>query len=129
MNDSPPKIYATSRFGQRIEHLPELLARLDALLVDVREDTQAAEIEWRREYLELLLKDKYRRFGAFNLRRSRSGRAEMQNAALGIRMIEKFEFNCLLLCGCENICQCLRRELETELTKRGFAVSVIEDWT
>ncbi len=127
MNESPPKIYATGSFNHQVEDLPELLAKLNAVLVDVRENTQTADIQWRREYLELLLKSKYRRIGALTTRRSRTGKPEMQNAILGIRIIEKFELNCLLLCECENSCGCLRRELETEFTKRGFEVSVIED--
>jgi hypothetical protein len=50
------RIYTISCKGREVTELPKLLTELDAILVDVRFSPNKASLEWRKDYLKLLLK-------------------------------------------------------------------------
>jgi hypothetical protein len=55
-----PCIYTTGFAGKDFTLLPDLLGFLDARLIDIRfAPMSGKEIQWRKDYLQLLLKDRY----------------------------------------------------------------------
>ena len=60
-----------------------LLSRLDAVLIDVRFAPTSRHLEWRKNYLQLLLKEKYRHVPQLGSRTFREGKSSIQNLDLG----------------------------------------------
>lgn len=122
------KIYTTSCAGQNAADLPILLDKLDAVLADIRLAPHSKHLEWRREYLELLLKSRYHHLAAFGNRVFRDNQSTINNFALGLKIICSWHTNVVLLCDCEDSETCHRFMIADELKKKEFDVEEIEDW-
>ena len=122
---SSQKIYTTGCRGRRAAELPQLLETLDAVLIDVRFAPQGKPIEWSKEYLKLLLKNKYLHVPSLGNRSSREGKTAIQNLSLGIRIVAELKVNVLLMCRCESEESCHRFQIINELTKLGRKVKEI----
>lgn len=125
-----PCIYTTGYTGQAVARLPALLDYLDACLIDIRFDPMhGRQIQWRKDYLRLLLKDRYRHIPHLGSRLSKnSGAPAIQNLALGIRIITELRANLLLLCECSSEEDCHRKTISQNLKKIGFETQEITDW-
>ena len=126
-----PCIYTTGFADREFTLLPELLDFLDAVLIDVRfAPTVGKQIEWRKDYLRLLLKDRYRHVPHLGNRLSKeSGKHSIQNLSLGIKIITELRANLLLMCECRRIEDCHRLIISQSLKKHGFATEEISDWS
>lgn len=122
------KIYTTGYTGKRVEDLPDLLDRLDAVLADIRFSPHSRSLEWTYNYLTLLLKKRYRHVSALGNRAFREGKITIHNLELGIKILESRNENVVLLCACKDLHRCHRLIVAEELRKRGFAVEEIENW-
>ncbi len=125
-----PCIYTTGYTDQAVARLPALLDYLDACLIDIRFDPlNGRQIQWRKDYLRLLLKDRYRHVPHLGDRLSKSsGASSIQNLALGIRIITELRANLLLICECAREADCHRRIISQDLKKQGFDTQEITDW-
>ncbi len=126
-----PCIYTTGYAGKDFAQLPDLLDFLDADLIDIRFDpTTATAIEWRKDYLRLLLPDRYRHVPHLGNRLSkRNGQSAIQNLALGIKILVERRSDMLLLCECPTIEECHRMIISQSLLKQGFETQEIVDWS
>lgn len=126
-----PCIYTTGFNGKDFTLLPDLLDFLDAVLIDIRfAPLSGRQIQWRKDYLQLLLKDRYRHAPLLGNRVSKeSGKSAIQNLSLGIKIISEMRLNLLLMCECSAIEECHRAIISQELAKHGFGTEEITDWT
>ena len=122
------KIYTTGFAGKDVGDLPKMLERLDAVLADIRFTPVSKDFEWRRDYLKILLKNKYRHIIAFGNRGEKENKITINNFNLGLKVIESWNENVVLMCACENLSECHRFVLMNELQKKGFEVEEIERW-
>jgi uncharacterized protein (DUF488 family) len=122
------KIYTTGFAGKDVADLPKLLENLDAVLADIRFTPFSKDFEWRREYLKLLLKNKYRHVSAFGNRSNNENKFTINNFNLGLKVIESWNENVLLMCECAEFQNCHRSVLANELRKKDCEVMEIEDW-
>lgn len=122
------KIYTTGYTGKDVADLPKLLENLDAVLADIRFAPVSKHLEWRREYLKLLLKNKYRNVSAFGNRTYKEDKITIHNFNLGLKIIESWNENVLLMCACEKLPNCHRFVLMNELQKKGFEVEELKNW-
>ena len=80
---SEQRIYMTGYEGREVTLLPELLKHLDAILIDIRFSHSERPIQWRKDYLKLLLKGRYLHVPNLGNRAAeRSGKVSIQNLAL-----------------------------------------------
>jgi uncharacterized protein (DUF488 family) len=126
-----PCIYTTGFAGKDFTLLPDLLDYLDAVLIDIRfNPTVGKQIEWSRNYLRLLLKDRYIHVPHLGNRLSKeSGKHSIQNLSLGVRIITEMRADLLLMCECPKIETCHRLIISQNLTKQGFTTQEISEWT
>ena len=126
-----PGLYTTGYANQDVTLLPDLLDFLDAHLVDIRfAPTVGSQIQWRKDYLRLLLKDRYRHIPHLGNRLAQeSGKSSIQNLALGIKIIIERRANLLLMCECRKIEQCHRAVISHSLEQQGFETQEITDWS
>lgn len=123
------KIYTTGFTGKDIADLSGLLKNLDAVLADIRFTPFSEHFEWRREYLKILLKNKYRHVAALGNRTQKENKITIHNFDLGLKVIESWNENVLLMCECENLRECHRSVLIDELLKKNYEVEEIESWS
>lgn len=126
-----PCIYTTGFVGQDFTLLPDLLDFLDADLIDIRFAPMSGKaIQWRKDYLRLLLKDRYRHIPHLGNRLSKeSGKSSIQNLTLGIKIITELKANLLLMCECPTIEECHRAVISRSLKKKSFDTQEISDWS
>ena len=125
-----PCIYTTGYAGQEVTLLPGLLDYLDAQLIDIRfAPTGGSQIQWRKDYLRLLLKDRYRHVPHLGNRPSEiTNKSAIQNLSLGIKIITEMRANLLLMCECPKEAECHRSTISRSLKKQGFDTQEIFDW-
>lgn len=126
-----PCFYTTGFAGKDFTLLPDLLDFLDADLIDIRFAPTAAgtQIQWRKDYLRLLLKDRYRHVPHLGNRLSKeSNKSSIQNLSLGIKIIIDMKANLLLMCECPRVEECHRVIISQGLKKHGFDTEEIVDW-
>jgi uncharacterized protein (DUF488 family) len=122
------KIYTTGFEGKDVADLPKLLENLDAVLADIRFTPFSKDFEWRREYLKLLLKNRYRHVSAFGNRTYKETKITIHNFNLGLKVIESWNENVVLMCECEKLQDCHRLIVMNELKRLDFEIEEIEDW-
>ncbi len=122
------KIYTTGYTGKNVAELPALLDVLDAVLADIRFAPHSRHLEWRKNYLTLLLKHRYRHVPQLGNRKYKEGGIQIHNLELGIRLIESWNENIVLMCACADLENCHRNVVKTELEKRGHQIKEITDW-
>lgn len=122
------KIYTTGYTGKNIAELSAMLEKHDAVLADIRFAPYSKHLEWRRDYLKLLLKNKYRHIAAFGNRTYKENKITIHNFELGLKVIESWNENVVLMCACEKLENCHRLTVTKELEKRGYTVEEITDW-
>jgi uncharacterized protein (DUF488 family) len=122
--------YTTGYRGRAFEQLPALLDFHDAVLVDIRFAPVSRHLQWTKNYLSLMLKDRYRHVAALGNRNYKTpgGAIQIHNLELGIRTVQSWETNVILMCACENLENCHRRVVKNELEKRGLEVAEITSW-
>ena len=125
-----PCIYMTGHAGQEVPRLPDLMDFLDAGLIDIRfAPNLSKQIQWRKDYLRLLLGSRYRHIPHLGNRLSRkTGQPSIQNLALGIKIITEMGANLLLMCECRSPEQCHRAIISDSLKTEGFETEEIADW-
>lgn len=125
-----PCFYTTGFANRDVRLLPALLNFLDADLIDIRfAPSSGKRIEWRKDYLRLLLRDRYRHVPHLGNRFSvQSGESSIQNLSLGIKIITELRANLLLMCECPAIENCHRMIVSQNLKKHGFDTEEISDW-
>lgn len=101
---------------------------LDAVLVDIRFSPFSQVMKWRREYLQLLLKNRYRHVPDLGNRTYKEGKITIQNLSLGIKTVQSFGINVVLMCACENLHQCHRFVIAQELQKRSLQTEELKSW-
>lgn len=126
-----PCIYTTGFADKDFTLLPDLVDFLDAVLIDVRfAPTAGKQIQWGKDYLRLLLRDRYRHVPHLGNRLSKeSGKPSIQNLSLGIKIITELRANLLLMCECPRIEECHRLIISGSLKKEGFDTEEISDWS
>lgn len=124
-------IYTTGFAGKDFALLPDLLDFLDAVLIDVRfAPSSGKRIEWRKDYLRLLLKNRYRHVPHLGNRLSReTGASSIQNLSLGIKIIVEMRANLLLMCECPTKEECHRLIISENLKQQGIETEEISDWS
>ena len=122
------KFFTTGYTGKAVEQLPALLDFHEAVLTDIRFAPVSRHLEWRKDYLKLLLKNRYRHVSQLGNRLYRSGGIQIHNLEIGIRLIESWEINVVLMCACENLENCHRRVVKNELERRGYEIEEITNW-
>jgi Protein of unknown function, DUF488. len=122
------KIFTTGYTGKAVEQLPALLDFYEAVLADIRFAPTSRHLEWRKTYLALLLKNRYRHVPALGNRLYKSDGVQIHNMELGIRLVESWNTNVILLCACAELEKCHRRLVKDEFEKRGFETEEITDW-
>ena len=125
------RIYTTGYEGREVTDLPELLTNLDAVLVDIRFSPAERPLKWRKDYLKLLLKNRYLHVPSLGNRHQPSSEKKIaiQNLALGIKIITELKVNVLLMCECKTEESCHRRLIAEELRKQGIRAEELEDWS
>ena len=125
-----PCIYTTGYADKDFSLLPGLLDFLDAVLIDIRfAPTDGKQVQWRKDYLRLLLKNRYRHVPHLGNRFSAAtGKSAIQNLTLGIKIITEMRTNLLLLCECSTAAECHRTIIAQSLKKQGLAIQEIADW-
>jgi hypothetical protein len=122
------KIFTTGYTGKAVEQLPALLDFCEAVLADIRFAPVSRHLEWRKTYLALLLKNRYRHVAALGNRLYKTGGIQIHNLELGVRLIESWQTNVVLLCACAELENCHRRVVKSEFEKRGFETEEITNW-
>ena len=122
------KFFTTGYTGKDVAELPALLDFHEAVLADIRFAPHSRHLEWRRDYLKLLLKNRYRHVSQLGNRNYKSGGIQIHNLEIGIRLIESWETNVILMCACEILENCHRRVVKNELERRGCEVEEITNW-
>ena len=125
-----PCFYTTGFADKDFTLLPELLNFLDAILIDIRfAPATDKRIEWRKDYLRLLLKDKYLHVPHLGYRSSKqTGKHSIQNLNLGIKIITELKTNLLLICECQRKEECHRSLISEKLKEQGVETEEITDW-
>ncbi len=125
-----PCIYTTGFADQDFTLLPDLLDFLDARLIDIRfAPMNDSRIQWRKDYLRLLLKDRYRHVPHLGNRPAgNAGADSIHNLPLGIRIITGLRANLLLMCECATEETCHRMIISRSLAAQGFDTQEISDW-
>jgi hypothetical protein len=77
------KIYMTGYTGKTVAELPALLEALDAVLADIRFAPHSRHLEWRKNYLTLLLKHNYHHVPQLGNRKYKEGGVQIHNLELG----------------------------------------------
>jgi uncharacterized protein (DUF488 family) len=121
-------IYTTGYTDKNVADLLPLLENLDAVLVDIRFSPHSRNIVWTKNYLSLLLKNRYQHIPQLGNRTFKEGKIQIQNLELGIRLITSLESTTVLLCACKKLNECHRFVVMTELLKRGLEVEELESW-
>lgn len=126
-------VFTTGYTDKNVRHLPILLHNLNAVLVDIRFNAVDSQIQWGKDYLKLLLKDKYRHVPSLGNRAEDDGggdasRISIQNLNLGIRILTDLKVNLLLMCRCRFEENCHRRLVAEKLREDGFEVGEIDEW-
>jgi uncharacterized protein (DUF488 family) len=121
-------IYTTGYTDKNVAHLLPLLENLDAVLVDIRFSPHSRNIVWTKNYLSLLLKNRYQHIPQLGNRTFKEGKIQIQNLELGIRLVTSLESTTVLLCACKKLNECHRFVVMTELLKRGLEVEELESW-
>jgi uncharacterized protein (DUF488 family) len=77
-----------------------------------------------------MLKDRYRHVPALGNRNYQNDDAPIQihNLEIGLRLIESWDANVVLLCACEKPENCHRRVVRAALERRGLPVEEITSW-
>jgi uncharacterized protein (DUF488 family) len=123
------KIYTTGFEGREVTALPQLLSRLEAILIDIRFAPAGMPLKWSKEYLKLLLKRKYLHVPSLGNRSYKeTGKIAIQNLALGIKIITELRVNVLLMCECKQEEFCHRRQIKEKLKVQGVEVEEITNW-
>jgi hypothetical protein len=124
------KFFTTGYTGQNVEQLPALLTFYDAVLADIRFGPHSRHLQWTKMYLALMLKNRYRHVPALGNRnyKTHGGAIQIHNLEIGVRLLESWNENVVLLCACEKLENCHRRVVKTELERRGHVVEEITDW-
>ena len=122
------KIYTTGFGSREVTDLPKLLESLNAILIDIRFIPEVKPIQWSKEYLKLLLKNKYLHVPSLGDRKSKEGRMVIQNLSLGIKIITELKANLLLVCRCERKENCHRGKIIEELKEQGIDAEEIRGW-
>lgn len=122
------KIFTTGYTGKAVEQLPALLDFHEAVLADIRFAPHSRHLEWRKNYLTLLLKHRYRHVSHLGNRNYKTGGIQIHNLELGIRLLESWETNVILMCACAELENCHRRVVKSELEKRGYEIQEIANW-
>lgn len=122
------KIYTTGYAGKDIADLPALVSNLGAMLADIRFAPVSELFEWRRDYLKILLKEKYRHVSAFGNRTYRENKITIHNFNMGLKIIESWNAPVILMCACEKLFDCHRFVIMDELRKKDYEVEEIENW-
>lgn len=125
--------YTTGYTGKRVEQLPALLDYYDAVLADIRFAPHSRHLRWTKNYLSLMLKDRYRHVSALGNRNYKTDDAaaaaiQIHNLEVGIRLIQSWERNVILLCACERLENCHRRIIKNALETRGCEVEELKSW-
>ncbi len=125
-----PCVCTTGFADKDFAELPNLLDFLDAVLIDIRfAPTTAKQIQWRKDYLRLLLKDRYLHVPHLGNRISKgSGTDLIQNLNLGIRIITELRANLLLICECLRFEDCHRSLISQKLKEQGIDTEEIAEW-
>ncbi len=125
-----PCIYTTGLAGKDFTRLPDLLDFLDAVLIDIRfNPATGKQIQWRKDYLRLLLKDKYLHVPHLGNRFSKeSAKYSIQNLNLGIKIITELKTNILLMCECQHPEKCHRSLISQKLKEQGIETEEISVW-
>ena len=126
-----PCMYMTGFANKDFTLLPDLLDFLDAVLIDIRfAPTTGKQIQWRKDYLRLFLKDRYLHVPHLGSRFSKgSGGHSIQNLSLGIKIITELKTNLLLMCECQTIEECHRLLISQKLKEQGIETEEIKDWS
>jgi uncharacterized protein (DUF488 family) len=123
------RIYTTGFEGKDFRHLPGLLKSLEAVLIDIRFTIADTPIQWRKDYLKLLLRDKYLHVSHLG---DRSGgepdRRFIHNLNLGIKIVTEMKTNVLLMCECREKEDCHRKEITEKLKEQGIEAEEIIEW-
>lgn len=122
------KIFTTGYTGKAVEQLPALLDFHEAVLADIRFAPTSRHLEWRKPYLTLLLKNRYHHVSALGNRLYKTGGIQIHNMEIGVRLIESWQVNVILLCACAELENCHRRVVKNEFEKRGFETEEITNW-
>ena len=121
--------YTTGYTGKRVEQLPALLDYYDAVLADIRFAPHSRHLEWTRNYLALMLKERYRHVAALGNRNYKTHDSiQIHNLEIGIRLIGSWEKNVILMCACAELENCHRRVVKAELERRGHEVEELASW-
>jgi hypothetical protein len=125
-----PCIYTTGFANKDFTHLPDLLRFLDAILIDIRfKPTADKQIQWRKDYLRLLLKDRYLHVPHLGNRLSKkSAKPSIQNLNLGVKIITELKTDLLLMCECQRIEDCHRSVISRKLKEQGIDTEEITEW-
>src|SRR5205085_12615221 len=81
------QIYTTGCEGKEVVNLPLILKNFGAILIDIRFAPGNSPLKWSKEYLKLLLKNKYLHVPNLGNRSNKEGKIAIQNLALGIKII------------------------------------------
>ena len=122
------KFFTTGYRGKEVGQLSALLDFHEAVLADIRFAPVSRHLEWRRDYLKLLLKNRYRHVSQLGNRNYKTGGIQIHNLEIGIRLIESWNENVILMCVCEELENCHRRVVKNELERRGCEVDEITNW-
>lgn len=121
-------IYTTGYSGKDFADLKPLIEMLDGVLVDIRFSPHSRRAEWTQSYLKLLLKNRYRHVPALGNRTFKENKITIQNLPLGIKTVQSFGINAVLLCGCENFEKCHRAVIAAELRKLNIQTKELTSW-
>ena len=125
-----PCFYTTGYIDKDFTLLPGLLKFLDAVLIDIRfAPVMDEQIQWRKDYLRLLLKDRYLHVPHLGNRLSKeSGTSSIQNLSLGIKIITELKTDLLLMCECLRFEDCHRSHISQKLGEQGIKTEEITNW-
>ena len=127
--DFGQRIYTTGFEKMRVTDLPELLAVLDAILIDVRFQPPEKPLEFSKNYLKLLLKNSYYHVPVLGVRAENpNGGTAIQNIALGVKIVRELPHNVVLMCACAAPENCHRRIIAQKLIEQNLTVQEISDW-
>jgi len=124
------RIYTTGFEGREVTDLPELLTALDALLIDIRFSPAERPLKWRKDYLKLLLKNRYRHIPLLGNRphNAEPNKFAIHNLFVGIKIIINLKVNLVLMCECRSAESCHRRIISEELSRQNIIVEELSDW-
>jgi uncharacterized protein (DUF488 family) len=121
--------YTTGYTGKQVEQLPALLDYYDAILADIRFSPRSRHLQWTRDYLSLMLRERYRHVPALGNRNYKThDKIQIHNLEIGVRLIQSWDANVVLLCACAELENCHRRVVKAELERRGHEVEEIVNW-